>query len=375
MPPGTIPQGMTKKEYLDYLEDRQMEAAAEVTALAAKGAMMPVKGELKYDKDGDPYIPYTVPDAYYDENASLFSHAECEEFPISDTQVTGSAKMFLCKVPVAKAGEQKVAKAGEQKVAKAEEEEINHWWHIADIILSSSPLWAVPTAIWEYGSKLFGDDEDAPEAAGESGKASKGEDAADSKKEAKAADESDKPKKQTWSDKLVIDIEGTSKDVEYVSAGTDIKYQLNKQSEQYNGEKVPDSIRNDMSSFALETAKKIADPGERVTWDIWAFEAAYNGHVKMKRKGWDIKDVDQGIFKNVGWATVTYGSEDKQKRVNVFTGKVEHIKKKPGAKKTGEGDKKSAKGTGKPKGGAKNGGKKKGGKKSGSKGASGYEDL
>jgi hypothetical protein len=370
-PSGQKPGTITQAEYEAYLEE-QMEA---LTTLAEKGATMPVKGELKYDKDGNPYIPYSVPEAYYDENASLFSHAECEEVPITDTQATGTTNMFLCKVPV--------GKAGQQKAAKTEDDEgwgDGEWGlftgfsggvAVGGAILLGIGCFPIGAAMLIggggaaiYGALQMGDDPAEADAA-EGGEASKGEGAADSKK-AEEAEEAKAPEddagKETWGGKLVIDIEGTSKNLEYVSESTDIKYQLKEQSKEYNKDESSPEIKKEMQIFASQTAKKIAGPGERVTWDIQAFDYAYNLHAQMKSQGLGVGDVKQDVFNEFGWATVTYGKDDSQKLVNVFTGKVK-------GEKGADGGKKATPASNKGKGGKnKVGGKKKGGSKKKSSG-------
>lgn len=238
-----------------------------------------------------------------------------------------------------------------------------------------------------YGALQMGDEPSEGDV--EEGKgASADEKTADAKEKPKAADKGEKADeksdKQSFEGKLVIDIEGTSKDLEWVSETTDIKYQLEQESEQYKKKEVTADVKKEMQLFASDTAKQVADNGERVTWNMDEFETAYGVHAQMKSNGWEVKDVKQSLFNSVGWVTVSFDFDRQQKRVNVFTGKEEMIKTEssdkkeeaPGNKKDEtQGSKKGATGTGKVKtggGSKKGGGAKKGSKK---KAASGWEGF
>jgi hypothetical protein len=193
---------------------------------------------------------------------------------------------------------------------------------------------------------------------------------------AKAADKGKKvdenADKQTWDGSLVIDVAGTFA-VKYISGLTDVEHQLKEESEQYGAKQTSKAIRKDMVKFARDTAKQIAGPGERVIWDMGAFEYAYNVYAKMEKDGKD--SINPKAFEKIGWAKVIYAGDQKQEMVNVFTGEKKPIKKaKPADTNAASGDKNAAEVDNKTKVGGKakvGGGKNaKGGKKSGSKKAS-----
>ena len=171
---------------------------------------------------------------------------------------------------------------------------------------------------------MFGDEEvEEAEEAEETGSAESGKDTGDAGK-AKKADE--KGAKESWEGELIIDVDGT-KDIEYISDKTDVKYQLKEESEQYGAKGTKESIRKDMVKFAIETAQNIAGRGERVIWDIGAFEYAYNTYANMVLNGMTIDQYPKGYFKNVGWAMVSYAGDREKEWVNVLTGEKKPIKK------------------------------------------------
>ena len=237
-------------------------------------------------------------------------------------------------------------------------------YRIADRVYDSFEYEETPTdgAIVTEGEKSEG----ATDASADAGVAdAEGAKAASKSKKVEKNDD-----KESWDKLVIIDVDGTPAS-KTIGDKTDIKFQLEEQSEHYGSKETKKAIRKDMIKFAMETAKKIGLPGERIIWKIKDFEYAYQTHAEMKLKGATVAGQNKAFFNDKGWVKVTFSSGKKEQAwVNVFTGETQKIP--PKDKKNTEGDKKAAetgkgaKGGGKGKvGGKGKGGKKKSGKKKG----------
>jgi hypothetical protein len=317
---------------------------------------------------------------------TLFKDAQCNPLP--------GEEMYSCFIPESKAA--KTATENSAKRFKELKKNEDQGWDFVKFGLENAALcvfggvigcgfaaYRIADRVYDYFEyeELPTDGAIVTEGEKSEGATEAGADAGVSDTEgAKAADKTkkadDKAEKKSWDGKLIIDVDGTPA-VKTIGDKTDIKFQLEEQSEHYGSKETKKAIRKDMVKFARDKAKQFGHPGDRMIWKIGDFEYAYQNYAMMKREGITADQVQnkKKFFADKGWVKISYAGDQKQEWVNVFTGETKQIKKAaPAGKKADSGDKKAADGGKKNGGKVKgNGGKKKGGsKKKASHGIEGF---